>query len=76
MVGSWLLTLGDVLGDRGLEVRWWVSEVVRVVGLFTLCGSWRPLYRRRSIHVLSRRLGAGQQVLNGMRAMFGGHDVR
>ena len=57
------------------------QTVVRVVGLFTLL--WILAYPLLSSllrcgHAFeSRRLGAfTTKVLNGMRAMFGGHDVR
>ena len=57
------------------------QTVVRVVGLFTLL--WISVFQSPVITTAlfsrfeSRRLGRfANKVLNGMRAMFGGHDVR
>ena len=85
VVGSWLLDLtADVLrSDRGSLANSMVEyqTLVRVVGLFTLLwilAQYAPvissaLYERFG----SRRLGKfANKILNGMRAMFGGHDVR
>ena len=84
VVGSWLLDLtADVLRhDRELASSMGEYQtVVRVVGQFTLAvdlGVPAPvissaLWARFESH----RLGAfTAKVLNGMRAMFGGHDVR
>ncbi len=84
VVGSWLLDLtADVLrGDRELskfdggvsdsgEGRWTVHAAVDLgVPAPVISGA---LWARFE----SRRLGAfTAKVLNGMRAMFGGHDVR
>ena len=84
VVGSWLLDLtADVLrGDRELskfdggvsdsgEGRWTVHAAVDLgVPAPVISGA---LYSRFE----SRRLGKfANKVLNGMRAMFGGHDVR
>ena len=84
VVGSWLLDLtADVLrGDRELskfdggvsdsgEGRWTVHAAVDLGVPAPVISS--ALYERFG----SRRLGAfASKVLNGMRAMFGGHDVR
>jgi len=84
VVGSWLLDLtADVLrGDRELskfdggvsdsgEGRWTVHAAVDLGVPAPVISS--ALYERFN----SRRLGAfASKVLNGMRAMFGGHDVR
>ena len=57
------------------------QTVVRVVGLFTVL--WISVFQAPVITTAlfsrfeSRRLGRfANKVLNGMRAMFGGHDVR
>jgi 6-phosphogluconate dehydrogenase len=84
VVGSWLLDLtADVLSrDRELskfdggvsdsgEGRWTVHAAVDLGVPAPVISS--ALYSRFE----SRRLGAfANKVLNGMRAMFGGHDVR
>ena len=84
VVGSWLLDLtADVLrGDRELskfdggvsdsgEGRWTVHAAVDLGVPSPVISS--ALWARFE----SRRLGAfAAKVLNGMRAMFGGHDVR
>ena len=84
VVGSWLLDLtADVLrGDRELskfdggvsdsgEGRWTVHAAVDLGVPSPVISS--ALWSRFE----SRRLGAfAAKVLNGMRAMFGGHDVR
>ena len=84
VVGSWLLDLtADVLAnDRELskfdggvsdsgEGRWTVHAAVDLGVPAPVISS--ALWSRFE----SRRLGAfGAKVLNGMRAMFGGHDVR
>ena len=84
VVGSWLLDLtADVLrGDRELskfdggvsdsgEGRWTVHAAVDLGVPAPVISS--ALWARFE----SRRLGAfTAKVLNGMRAMFGGHDVR
>ena len=84
VVGSWLLDLtADVLrGDRELskfdggvsdsgEGRWTVHAAVDLGVPAPVISS--ALWSRFE----SRRLGAfAAKVLNGMRAMFGGHDVR
>ena len=84
VVGSWLLDLtADVLrGDRELskfdggvsdsgEGRWTVHSAVDLGVPAAVITS--ALYSRFE----SRRLGRfANKVLNGMRAMFGGHDVR
>ena len=84
VVGSWLLDLtADVLrGNRELgnfdggvsdsgEGRWTVHAAVDLGVPAPVISS--ALYERFN----SRRLGAfAAKVLNGMRAMFGGHDVR
>ena len=84
VVGSWLLDLtADVLrSDRELskfdggvsdsgEGRWTVHAAVDLGVPAPVISS--ALYERFN----SRRLGAfAAKVLNGMRAMFGGHDVR
>jgi 6-phosphogluconate dehydrogenase len=84
VVGSWLLDLtADVLrGDRELskfdggvsdsgEGRWTVHTAVDLGVPAPVISS--ALWSRFE----SRRLGAfAAKVLNGMRAMFGGHDVR
>ena len=84
VVGSWLLDLtADVLrGNRELsnfdggvsdsgEGRWTVHAAVDLGVPAPVISS--ALYERFG----SRRLGAfASKVLNGMRAMFGGHDVR
>ena len=84
VVGSWLLDLtADVLrGDRELskfdggvsdsgEGRWTVHAAVDLGVPSPVISS--ALWARFE----SRRLGAfTAKVLNGMRAMFGGHDVR
>ena len=84
VVGSWLLDLtADVLSrDRELskydggvsdsgEGRWTVHAAVDLGVPAPVISS--ALYSRFE----SRRLGAfAAKVLNGMRAMFGGHDVR
>ena len=84
VVGSWLLDLtADVLrSDRGLskfdggvsdsgEGRWTVHAAVDLGVPAPVISS--ALWARFE----SRRLGAfTAKVLNGMRAMFGGHDVR
>jgi 6-phosphogluconate dehydrogenase len=84
VVGSWLLDLtADVLrGDRELskfgggvsdsgEGRWTVHTAVDLGVPAPVISS--ALWSRFE----SRRLGAfTAKVLNGMRAMFGGHDVR
>ncbi|WLW37415.1 6-phosphogluconate dehydrogenase [Synechococcus phage S-RS29] len=84
VVGSWLLDLtADVLRrDRELskfdggvsdsgEGRWTVHAAVDLGVPAPVISS--ALYSRFE----SRRLGAfASKVLNGMRAMFGGHDVR
>ena len=82
VVGSWLLDLtADVLrGDRELskfdggvsdsgEGRWTVHAAVDLGVPSPVISS--ALWTRFE----SRRLGAFVKVLNGMRAMFGGHDV-
>ena len=86
VVGSWLLDLtADVLRrDReALMLSLGVSPILaRDVGLFTLL--WTLGYPLLSsvVHcgrVLSHAvlvLSTCFKVLNGMRAMFGGHDVR
>ena len=86
VVGSWLLDLtADVVGLAAIESlansMGELATLVRVVGLSTLL--WilgYPLLSSavRCIHVLSRAVLVLSQakVLNGMRAMFGGHDVR
>jgi len=84
VVGSWLLDLtADVLRrDRELgkfdggvsdsgEGRWTVHAAVDLGVPAPVISS--ALYSRFE----SRRLGAfAAKILNGMRAMFGGHDVR
>jgi len=84
VVGSWLLDLtADVLrGDRELskfdggvsdsgEGRWTVHAAVDLGVPAPVISS--ALYSRFE----SRRLGKfANKILNGMRAMFGGHDVR
>ena len=84
VVGSWLLDLtADVLrSDRELskfdggvsdsgEGRWTVHSAVDL-GVPAPC-YYCILFSRFE----SRRLGKfANKVLNGMRAMFGGHDVR
>lgn len=84
VVGSWLLDLtADVLSrdpelrkfDGGVsdsgEGRWTVHAAVDLGVPAPVISS--ALYSRFE----SRRLGAfANKVLNGMRAMFGGHDVR
>ena len=84
VVGSWLLDLtADVLrrdgggfdafaggvSDSG-EGRWAVHAAVDLGVPSPVISS--ALWSRFE----SRRLGAFAKVLNGMRAMFGGHDVR
>ena len=84
MVGSWLLDLtADVLrsdreaskfdggvSDSG-EGRWTVHAAVDL-------GVPAPVITVRCGHALSRAVldAFTAKVLNGMRAMFGGHDVR
>jgi len=84
VVGSWLLDLtADVLrSDRELgkfdggvsdsgEGRWTVHAAVDLGVPAPVIST--ALYERFN----SRRLGAfASKILNGMRAMFGGHDVR
>ena len=84
VVGSWLLDLtADVLrGDRELskfdggvsdsgEGRWTVHAAVDLGVPAPVIST--ALFERFG----SRRLGAyANKILNGMRAMFGGHDVR
>ena len=85
VVGSWLLDLtADVLRRDRESLASSMEEyqtVVRVVGLFTLL--WISVFQAPVITTAlfsrfgSRRLGRfANKVLNGMRAMFGGHDVR
>ena len=83
MVGSWLLDLtADVLrSDREPEIRWGVSDSGE--GRWTVHALWILAYPPLSSlvrcgHVLSRAVldKLASKVLNGMRAMFGGHDVR
>ena len=84
MVGSWLLDLtADVLRSDGKlgkfdggvsdsgEGRWTVHAAVDLGVPAPVISS--ALYERFN----SRRLGAfASKVLNGMRYMFGGHNVR
>ena len=84
VVGSWLLDLtADVLrSDReGLASSMEEYQtLVRVVGLFTVL--WISVFQLVITTALysrfeSRRLGRfANKILNGMRSMFGGHDVR
>ena len=80
VVGSYLtlpyyaviVNLADLMGEY--------QTLVKGVGLFTLL--WILVYPPVISTALferfgSRRLGAyANKILNGMRAMFGGHDVR
>ena len=84
VVGSWLLDLtADVLrGNTELVTSMEGYPIaVRVAGLFMPLSIWvYPLlsFLRRCLSVLNLVVWGlfAFKVLNGMRAMFGGHDVR
>ena len=82
VVGSWLLDLtADVLRrDRELASSMVEYQtLVRSLDGSRCCGSGvpAPVIGGAPLHALNAPSGAfTAKVLNGMRAMFGGHDVR
>ena len=77
VVGSGYLTLPLLYCRDEAQIRWGYQTLVRSLDCSQCCGSrCSALLLLLSSQDLSPEDLEMNKVLNGMRAMFGGHDVR